>query len=200
MTNALTIPEVTFSVAVMNPLNAACVAVEQLHEIVDTPTCEAAVAANTALGKAMKALTAEREKWTKPLVAAQKAAIAAEKAACAQANEYAEALATAIREYHAKLQEDRIRAEAEARLREEALAVAEGKGGEEHVTPPLVASVIVDDAPKIPMRKVERVVIHDLAQIPREFFDLNETRLKAALKERPVPGAQLAYEEVLVRR
>jgi len=200
VTNVVTIPEVAFSVAVLNPLSAACVAVECLHEIVDTPTCEAAVAANTALGKAMKALTAEREKWTKPLVAAQKAAIAAEKAACAQANEYSEALATAIREYHAKLQEDRLRAEAEARSREEALAVSEGEGGEEHVTPPLVASVIVDDAPKIPLRKVERVVIHDLSQIPREFFDLNETRLKAALKERQVPGAQLAYEEVLVRR
>lgn len=198
MTNELVIPSVTFSPAVMNPLTAACVAVECLHEITDTPSCEAAVAANAKLAKAVKAVKAERKKWTAPLDAAIKAAIAAERDTCAQAVEYGEALDTAIKEYSARLREERIRAEAEAKLREQALAASEG--ATERPTPPLVAAVVVEDEPKIPMRQLDRVVILDLDAIPRSFFDLNESRLKAALKQGPVPGAQLGYEPILVRR
>jgi ribosome-binding ATPase YchF (GTP1/OBG family) len=48
-------------------------------------------------------------------------------------------------------------------------------------------------------RKVRRIKVVDLTKIPLEYFDLNETRLKAALMEGiEVPGATLVNETIIV--
>ena len=57
------------------------------------------------------------------------------------------------------------------------------------------------EAPKIPVRKVPKVLVTDLSKIPRNFFTLNEREVLDSLKAgTAVPGAELVYEEVLVRR
>ncbi len=202
MSNELTIPTLSFLPTVTAPLAAACAAMEALPEIADTPTCEEAVKVNAMLGKAIKGVEKARVTWTAPLLAAQKAAIAAEKEATAQATEYSKILAAAISEYQDHLRIERAKAAAQAFAQEQALREQEAASGEEvRSTPPLVATTMVEDAPKIPTRKVARLVVTDETKIPRLYFKLDEKLLLEDLKAGlEISGAEIGYEDVLVRR
>ena len=202
MTNELSIPALSFLPAIIAPLAAACAAMEALPEIVDTATCEEAVKVNAMLGKAIKGVEKARATWTAPLLAAQKAAIAAEKEATAQATEYSKLLAKAIGDYQDHLRVERAKASALAFAQEQALREQEAASGVEvRSTPPLVATTLVEDAPKIPSRKVARLVITDETKIPRAYFKLDEKLLLDDLKSgMEIHGAEIGYEDVLVRR
>jgi hypothetical protein len=190
-----------FSPAITTELAAAVAAAYTLEDIVDTPTCEAAVAVNTRLAKATKKAGEERLEFTRKIDAVKKRATDYEKEVCKEALTCITAVEAGINEYRSAILAEQQRRAAQAAAQEAAIVEEEVSGGEEeHVTAPLVAAEPVLDVPKIPTRKVPKALIHDLSKIPRSFFDLNEAKLLAALKLGPVDGAELAYEEVLVRR
>lgn len=62
-------------------------------------------------------------------------------------------------------------------------------------------AAIEDSAPNGNARSIRRLKVTDLAAIPLEFFDLNESRLKAALLEgREIQGATLVNDTIIVSR
>ncbi len=202
MSNDLSTVVCQFTPAVQTEISNAVVAAYALAEITDAPTCEAAVAINARISKATKALSAERLEFTRKLDAVKARAMEYERAVAKDALECAEALDGSINEYRTKLREEALRREAIAKAQQDALAAAEKEsGGEERMTAPLVAVEPMVEAPKIPVRKVAKVLVTDLSKIPRNFFTLNEREVLDSLKAGTVvPGAELVYEEVLVRR
>ncbi len=202
MSNDLSTFVCQFSPAVQTELANAVVAAYALEDIVDAKTCEAAVAVNTRLAKGAKALTEERLAFTRKIDAVSARAREHEKQVTKSAVECLTAIDAGINEYRAKLREEAIRREAVAKAAQDALAAAEKESGEEErLTAPLVAVEPMVEAPKIPVRKVARLLVKDLSLIPRNFFTLNEREVLDSLKAgTAVPGAELVYEEVLVRR
>ena len=201
MANDLSTYVCQFTPVVMTELSAAVAAAYALEDIVDTPTCEAAVAVNTRIAKSVKAVAAERLEFTRKIDAVKKRATDYEKEVCKSANECLPALEAAINEHRSAILAEQQRRAAQAASQEAEIVKTEVAGGEEeHVTAPLVAAEPVLDVPKIPTRKVPKALVIDRSKIPQIFFDLNEAKLLAALKLGPVDGAELAYEEVLVRR
>ena len=201
MSNELSTLVVEFTPAVQTACAKAVVAAYALADITDSPTCEAAVAVNATLAKAVKAIGEERLAFTRKLDAVKKQATDYEKHCTKEATECLVAIDAGIIEYRRQIREEIARREAAAYEAQVFQSKKEASAGEEHVTAPLVAIEPMLDAPKIPVRKVARALIKDLVAIPQEYFDLNESRVLAALKAGvSVPGAELAYEEVLVRR
>ena len=201
MSNALSTLVVEFTPAVQTACAKAVVAAFALADITDTPTCEAAVAVNAQLAKAIKAAGEERLDFTRKLDAVKKQAMEYEKHCTKEASECLTAIDDGINVFRAQIRMEADRREAEARALQAAQAVQETEAGEEYTTAPLVAVEPMIDVPKIPVRKVARVIIKNVDLIPRSYFALDEnavlTSLKAGIE---VPGAELFYEEVLVRR
>jgi hypothetical protein len=200
MSNDLSTYVCQFTPAVQNELAAAVIAAHALEEITDTPSCEAAVAVNTRLAKAVKSVADERLEFTRKIDAVKKRATDFEKATCKEAATCMTAVEAAIGEYRAGILAEQQRRAAAAAAVEAETRKGEAERGEEHVTAPLTAAEPVLDIPKIPTRKVPKALVKDLSKIPAKYFDLNESRLLADLKLGPVEGAELAYDEVLVRR
>ena len=192
---------VEFTPAVQTACSKAVVAAYALEDITDAPTCEAAVAVNAQLSKAVKAIGEERLAFTRKLDAVKKQAMDYEKHCTKEATECLTAIDAGINVFRAQIRMEADRREAEAHEAQLFQSKLEAEAGEEYTTAPLVAVEPMLDVPKIPVRKVARVLIKDLVAIPQEYFDLNESRVLTALKAGvSVPGAELVYEEVLVRR
>ncbi len=203
MSNDLSTFVCQFTPAIQTEIAHAVVEAYALPVISDAKTCEQAAAVNTRLAKAVKALKEERLAFTRQIDAVTAKAISSERYVAKEANECLAAIDDQIKEYRATLREEALRREAVAKAAQEAIAQRERESGvEERLTAPLVAvELALDPAPKIPVRKVPKVLVTDLSKIPRNFFTLNEREVLDSLKAGTVvPGAELVYEEVLVRR
>ncbi len=202
MSNDLSTFVCQFTPAVQTEIAHAVAAAFTLAEITDAKTCEDAVAVNARLAKAVKALGEERLGFTRQLDAVKAKAMSSEKYVAKEALECIVAIDGSINEFRAKLREEALRREAIAQKLQDEIAAAEKESGvEARLTAPLVAVEPMVEAPKIPVRKVAKVLVTDLSKIPRNFFTLNEREVLDSLKAgTAVPGAELVYEEVLVRR
>lgn len=174
---------------------------ESLEPPEDKPTVERALNVRTELLNTVAAIEGRRKQITDPLVAAQKALIAKERELTAKLSEYVGEIDGAIGQYHARIQAENAKREAVARLEAAEIAAAEAESGlDVRATPALVVHVPVADVAVIPTRKVPRLVIDDLTKIPRNFFDLNETKLKAFLvAENTVEGAHIEFEQRITK-
>jgi hypothetical protein len=200
MSTALTIPQFSFPVTTLDQLSSALALAGELQEVTDVATCEAAQAADVALNRALKALTNDRLGYTRKLDDIKKALMAQEKEVGKEATEAMAAINTEITNYLEKLRQEKLRREAEAKSREEALAKCETMT-EEYTTRPLVVAEPMDEAPVISMRRTPRLVILDVDAIPRKYMLPDEKRLLAlAVAGEPAPGTQLGYEETRVKR
>jgi hypothetical protein len=201
MSNALSTLVVEFTPTVQTACAQAVVAAYALEDITDAPTCEAAVAVNAQLSKAVKAIGEERLAFTRKLDAVKKQAMEYEKHCTKEATECLTAIDAGINVFRAQIRMEADRREAEAHEAQLFQSKQETEAGEEYTTAPLVAVEPMLDVPKIPVRKVARVVIKNVDLIPRSYFALNESAVLASLRAGiEVPGAELVYEEVLVRR
>lgn len=202
MANELSIPEHQFSVSVVDMMSALVAEAATLQDVVDTPTYEAAQAWDAKLNKACKAVEKERLAFTRQLDDAKKAAMALEKQVCKEARDIQEAIKYALDSYDTKIAQERAAREAAAKAEEEALRAQEAEKGEDfYDTAPLVAVEPELDEPKRSVRKVPRVVITDVAEIPREYLVPNEAAILADLQTgKAIPGTKLVYEEIRVRR
>ena len=201
MSNALSTLVVEFTPTVQTALAKAVVAAYALSDIIDAPTCEAAVVVNAQVAKAIKAVGEERLDFTRKLDAVKKQAMEYEKHCTKEASECLTAIDDGINVFRAQIRMEADRRAAEAHEAQLFQSKQEAAAGEEYSTAPLVAIEPMLDVPKIPVRKVARVVIKNVDLIPRSYFALNESAVLTSLKAGiEVPGAELVYEEVLVRR
>ena len=91
----------------------------------------------------------------------------------------------------AKLDAERITARVEKGTMKPETAVAKLQAQ------PEANKVIDTGAGSIQWMNVQRLVIDDINLIPHEYFDLNEPRLKAALKLGAIPGAHMITEKIV---
>jgi len=201
MANEVTTEVCQFTPAVCTMLSSAVAEAGELQEIVDTPTCEAAVAVNAKLGKGIKCLANERLEFTRKLETLKKRAMAYEKEIGQSAEEATEAINSALHEYKDKIDAEKIRRAAAAEVREQAMATEEAAAGTEHVTAPLSVAEPVYDEPKIPTLKIARLKVTAESMVPESYWVLDSSRMLKDLKDGvAIPGAEIFYEEVLVRR
>lgn len=202
MSNDLSTLLCQFSPAVQTELSAAVAEAYTLPDIENAASCETANKCSTRISKAVKAVEKERLEFTRKIDAVKKRATDYEKTVTKEAIETMGLIDGAVKAYLAGLEEERIRREAAARAQEEAQAATEGASeGEERLTAPLVAAEPMVEAPKLPTRRVPRIVYTDINCIPRDYLVVDEKKLLEDLKNgKTVPGAALGYEEVLVHR
>jgi len=174
---------------------------EALEPPTDKPTVERALNVRTELLNTVQQIEARRKELTGPLDDLKKALIGKERELCAQLSEYASDIEGAVGQYHAQIQAENARREAIARVEAEAIRKAEVAAGlDVRATPALVVHQPVLDVAVIPTRKVARLVVSDPTKIPRNFFDLNETKLKAFLVAgNTVEGAHLEHDQKITK-
>lgn len=193
-----------FTPAVTKRIAAAVAAAHLLEDVTDVPSAEAAVAVNAELAKSVKAISEERLTFTRKLDAVKKRATDYEKEVVKSAVECIGAIDQALNDYRELLAQQQREREAAAAAKQAELAAEEEKNGvsEERATAPLVAAELAPmEAPKIPTMKVPKVLITDKAAIPEKYITINESAILKDLKAGiAVTGAELTYEEVLVRR
>ena len=174
---------------------------ESLAPPEDKSSVERALNVRTELLNTVQAIEGRRKELTGPLDDLKKALIAKERDLCAKLSEYAGEIEGAVGQYHARIQAENARREAIARQEAEEIRKAEVASGiEVRATPALVVHQPVLDVAVIPTRKVARLVITDPAKIPRNFFELNEAKLKAFLvAENTVEGAHLEWDQKITK-
>lgn len=188
--------------AVQTELNSAVLAAEDLAEVTDAVSYEAAHAADVRINKAVKAVAAARLDMTRKLDAVKASIMKQEKEIIEEAVQTQEIIAKALADYDTKLAIEKAERERAAKLAEEQMAKQEAEAGTEYITPPLAPVLEPEyDAPKRSTRQQAVLIIDDEAAIPRQFMNIDEKRVKKALEAGiAVPGARLVYEEVRVRR
>lgn len=163
--------------------------------------------------KGVKRLEALRARWLDPLNNQLKVIRADFDEAMAPAKRADNILAAKTSAYRAQVaaaaraEEDRLRALAAAR-QERAVERAEAKGVEPPPPPPFVPtipeppkSVATAAGSKVTFRRQVHFEIEDATLVPRPFWDVNESRVRAAAAAGlPIPGVRIWWtEEPVVR-
>lgn len=157
---------------------------------------QSATLALSEINKILDAATKEKEKVTKPLNEALKV----------ERNRWKpieDACSAATALIKSKMIAYRRHVDAENAKKEAAIIARTEKGTLKPETAvaklenlPDASKTVTSDAGLVKWREVTRLVIDDANKIPREYLDVNETMVKAALKAgTTVPGARLVTEK-----
>lgn len=139
---------------------------------------------------------AQRKKYIQPLKQFMDECMAQQKEIVAPIEELGEAIRTEINNY-LRRQDEAVRKQNEARriAEEEKQKETAGSG---HVTQALVTPIDPEiETAQVSLRKIAVLHIDDMEKIPREFFVLDEVKLKNALIANSLAapgGAHLTYE------
>lgn len=158
---------------------------------------EQAVKILSATNQTSDRVTAEKEKITKPLNEALKAERARWKP-------IEDACANAVATIKSKMMAYQKTIEAANAAKEAKIMARVDKGTLKTETAvaklealPDAKASVTTDAGMVQWRTVQKLVIDDLNAIPREYMDVNEVRVKAALKAgKVVAGARMVEEKV----
>lgn len=148
------------------------------------------------INKILDAAVKEKEKVTKPLNEALKVERNRWKPiedACANA---VATLKSKMIAYRRKVDEENAKKEAAIIARAEKGTLRPETAVAKLENLPDAAKTVTSDAGLVKWREVTRLVIEDESKLPREYLDVNEMRVKTALKEgKLVPGARLSVEK-----
>ena len=189
--------------AMLVDIDALLAEANELAEITDVPSADAARSLNARVARRIKDIGELRLAQTRQVDALKKRAMEYEKNVTKPLVEIGEAIDAALREYLQANELERLRREAQARELEKIQAEDEASLPEEErrTTAPIVAAEPQLDIASIPTRKIPRLVIVDETAIPREYLVIDEKKaLGALVAGLAVAGCSLAYETVLVRR
>lgn len=158
---------------------------------------EQAVKILSATNQTADRVTAEKEKITKPLNEALKAERARWKP-------IEDACANAVATIKGKMMAYQRAVEAENAKKEEKIMARVEKGTLKTETAvaklealPDASAMVATSAGAVQWRTVSKLVIEDINAIPREYLDVNEVRVKAALKAgKLVAGCKMVDEKV----
>lgn len=165
--------------------------------IVDDKSMELAVSLLSQSNKIADEVKEEEEKITKPLNEALKAERARWKPikeACANA---IGTIRAKMMEYQKKIDEKNKETEAKLVDRVERGTMKAETASDKMEALPESAKMVTTAAGALQWMTVKKLVIEDMLLIPRTYLDVNETRVKDALKAGTVvPGAKLIEEKV----
>lgn len=173
-------------------------AVAAMTSITDEAQCSVGRDVLVAVNALAKQVETQREAAKRPYLDAGKAIDKAAKTVSDPLNKMIAHVKGKLADYAMVVERQRQEAAAEQTRRELA---AEQEAKATGRTPELVLSVEIPEAAAITTRKVPEVEILDLNLIPREFFVLDQAKLKAALiGGADVPGAKLIHKLSVVSR
>ncbi len=158
---------------------------------------------NSALTKCagiVKRVEAYRKSYTSPLDDFKKTCMRQQEEALEPIEEAIGGIKRELADYQTRVREE-ARKRDEIRLAAEQVKTQATAGVTRHVTPALVAMEPAPVVAKVNTRKQARLVVTNRAMIPQEFFELNEGRLLAWLRENPVNaclGAHYVMDDIVV--
>jgi hypothetical protein len=199
-TNAVILPEP--SAILPKLLSDRDLLLAHIDTLSGADSVEGVNALNVALTRAatlVNQVEAYRKAYTAPLDAFKKLCMRQQEEALAPLEEAVSAIKQELSTYATRVKEDLRKREEIRQVAEQTKTVA--TVGSRHVTPALVPMAPAPEVAKVHTRKVARLVVTDMSMIPPIYFELNEAKLLAFLRESPVNavlGAHYVMDDVVV--